>query len=158
MQNIKGKFFTPNIIIATVIVIIFLCCLTNLVLQLIKLPFISTSINKAWVTVLPASTETSLPLLGADSNMETQQPPESISGLFAVGMKVKVARTDGDGLRMRSNAGLDFNVIHLAQENQEFIINNGPTIADGYVWWEIRSLNDTITGWAVQDFLDISSQ
>jgi len=71
MQNIKGKFFTPNIIIATVIVIIFLCCLTNLVLQLIKLPFISTSINKAWVTVLPASTETSLPLLGADSNMET---------------------------------------------------------------------------------------
>lgn len=76
---------------------------------------------------------------------------------FSKGLKVKIHGTGGDGLRIHQEPGENSPTIYLASEGDLFIIENGPTLTGGYIWWKIKSLlNEKISGWAAEDFLQIA--
>lgn len=81
-------------------------------------------------------------------------PPPSAPGLFSIGALVQVYGTGGDGLRLRSQPGLDAEIEFLGLENEVFQINDGPAEADGYRWWYLANPYDSSkVGWAVANYL-----
>ena len=86
---------------------------------------------------------------------QTSNPP----GVFSLGMKVHIFKTDGDGLIIRSSAGFTGIPIYLGLEREEFEIIEGPKIIDSEIWWRIASIEDPQkVGWAVQDYLNNSQE
>lgn len=76
---------------------------------------------------------------------------------FSKGLNVKVIGTGGDGLRIHQEPGEFSPTILLASEGDLFIIEEGPTLVGGYIWWKVKSLlNEKAIGWAAEDFLQIS--
>lgn len=81
-------------------------------------------------------------------------PLPSAPGQFSIGALVQVFGTGGDGLRLRSQPGLDAEIEFLGLENEVFEINEGPVEADGYQWWYLSNPYDASkVGWAVANYL-----
>lgn len=91
------------------------------------------------------------------SPIETNQPampPPSEPGIFSEGSLVQVYGTEGDGLRLRSQPGLDTRIEFLGLENEVFEITGGPVDRDGYQWWYLVNPYDASkVGWAVANYL-----
>jgi hypothetical protein len=69
---------------------------------------------------------------------------------------VQITGTGGDGLRLRTEAGLGSEVRFLGLEDEVFLIQDGPQNADGYVWWYlVAPFDETRRGWAVSNFLQV---
>ena len=91
-------------------------------------------------TLLPSVTPTSIFFL-----------PE---GVIGKGAYVQVTGTEGAGLRMRSDPGLDGEVNFTAMDAEVFLVIDGPMEADGYTWWHLEAPYDqTRNGWSASDFL-----
>jgi hypothetical protein len=111
------------------------------------------------VTVVLAPTETAVPPTPIPSPTlppptATPVPPPAAQGGFNVGDLVEVNGTSGDGLRMRSDPGLNGSISGLAGENEVFRVQNGPEQADDYTWWFVVSpYDDTRKGWVVANYL-----
>src|SRR5512146_1048665 len=60
--------------------------------------------------------------------------PTSPAGI-AVGNYVQITGTEGQGLRVRAEPGLDGAFQFLAYDSEVFIIQDGPREVDGYTWW-----------------------
>ncbi|HEY60741.1 MAG TPA: hypothetical protein G4N92_08695 [Anaerolineae bacterium] len=143
------------VIISTAIITIILCLFIG-VIQLFVLPtIIDNGISRAIVTIIPSSflTKTSKntqPVLSTDSLEEF--PP----GIFSVGMIVRVEGTEDEGLRIRVCPGIECKTHSITEEGNVFEIIDGPEISNGFIWWKIISLEeDSIYGWAVQDYLTL---
>jgi hypothetical protein len=79
------------------------------------------------------------------------------SGEIHVGIQVQVSGTGGDGLRMRVSPGLGNDVLFVAKDGEIFRVSDGPQEASGYTWWYlVSSLDDTVRGWVVGNFLVVS--
>ena len=79
--------------------------------------------------------------------------PTSPSGI-AVGNYVQITGTEGQGLRIRAEPGLDGAFQFLAYDSEVFIVQDGPREVDGYVWWYLTApYDETRVGWAAADFL-----
>ncbi|MCC6500442.1 MAG: SH3 domain-containing protein [Anaerolineales bacterium] len=103
------------------------------------------------LTVIPASTATSSapPTATIDPFAPTPVP----TGI-AIGNYVQITGTDGEGLRIRSEPGLDGNPDFLGFDSEVFIVREGPVALDGYVWWYlVAPYDETRAGWAAADFL-----
>ena len=103
------------------------------------------------LTVIPASTSTSNapPTATIDPFAPTPVP----TGI-AIGNYVQITGTDGEGLRIRSEPGLNGTPVFLGYDSEVFIIQDGPREVDGYVWWYLVAPYDaTRVGWAAADFL-----
>lgn len=75
-------------------------------------------------------------------------------GVIGVGAYVQVAGTEGAGLRMRSDPGLDGEVHFTALDSEVFLVIEGPVEADGYTWWRLEAPYDqNRRGWSAGDFL-----
>ena len=73
---------------------------------------------------------------------------------IAVGNYVQITGTDGEGLRMRSEPGLNGNPDFLGFDSEVFLVQDGPREVDGYVWWYLVAPYDTTrAGWAASEFL-----
>lgn len=84
----------------------------------------------------------------------TATPPASSGGVFAIGSSVQITGTDGDGLRLRSEPGLQSQVLFLAFEGEIFTVQDGPRSSDGYEWFFLVAPYDTnVRGWAAANFL-----
>lgn len=69
---------------------------------------------------------------------------------------MQISGTGGDGLRLRTGAGLDNEVGFLGLEAEVFQIIDGPQEADGYTWWLLEAPYDEgqqRRGWAVANYL-----
>ena len=100
--------------------------------------------------VLPTITPTSLPT--PTSNV----PPSPEAGSLSVGAYVQISGTGGDGLRIRSEAGLQGQVQALGIEAEVFQITDGPQDADGYTWWYLTApYEEARRGWAVANYLQV---
>lgn len=111
------------------------------ILVLIAAPTASITIPTPTDTVEPAYTPT--PTL----------PPEA-DGSLSQGRLVEVFGTEGDGLRLRENTGLDSKIVSLAVESEVFELREGPVEKDGYEWWFlVNPYNLEKTGWAVSRYL-----
>jgi hypothetical protein len=71
-----------------------------------------------------------------------------------IGSTVMITGTEGDGLAVRQGPGLDFPYFFVGNDGDQFVVEDGPREADGYVWWYISDPNDSDrTGWAVENYL-----
>ena len=69
---------------------------------------------------------------------------------------MQVIGTGGDGLRLRTGPGLDYDQRFLGLEEEIFQVIAGPQQADGYTWWHLESPHDENRhGWAVSEYLDV---
>ncbi len=101
-------------------------------------PYLPTmTISSAGQTEIAASTEqtTALP------------------GVFAMGMRVRVSNTGGEGLKIHTEPTIESDTLTIASENSLWIIIEGPTINESRIWWKIQAQDSAVTGWAVQDYL-----
>lgn len=103
------------------------------------------------VTVIPAPTLTS----GAPPTptIDPFAPTPAPTGI-ALGNYVQITGTNGEGLRIRSEPGLNSNPVFLGFDSEVFIVQDGPRTADGYTWWYLVAPYDQArAGWAAADFL-----
>lgn len=81
-------------------------------------------------------------------------PPPEADGSLSPGRLVEVYGTEGDGLRLRNNTGLDSKIVFIAVESEVFELREGPVEKDGYEWWFlVNPYNLEKTGWAVSTYL-----
>jgi hypothetical protein len=107
------------------------------------------------LTIIP------LPSPGAQPSTPTVDPRLLGSatpppGQIAVNAYVQITGTGGDGLRIRSAAGLNSDTVFTGGESETFVVKDGPQQADGYTWWYLVAPYDsTRAGWAAADFLAV---
>ena len=103
------------------------------------------------LTVIPASTSTS----GAPptATIDPFAPTPAPTGI-AIGNYVQIDGTEGEGLRIRAEPGLNGEPQFLGYDSEVFIVQDGPRDVDGFVWWYLVAPYDaTRVGWAAADFL-----
>lgn len=111
----------------------------------------------AVINMIPAPTSTipaptAAPTSTTPATEEAPLPPEP--GNIAVNAYVQITGTGGDGLRFRTDPGLEGQVIFLAIEAEVFQVTDGPREADGYTWWYLVGPFDAARkGWAVANYL-----
>jgi hypothetical protein len=111
----------------------------------------SVGFAPADLTVIPAPTGTS----GAPPTPTTDPfaSPTASAGI-GIGNYVQITGTDGQGLRIRAEPGLDGAFQFLAYDSEVFFVQDGPREVDGYVWWHLAApYDETRIGWAAADFL-----
>lgn len=110
------------------------------------------------VIVIPAPTAT-LPLPGLTPEISTPTldvPPPPPPGVLTVGAYVQISGTGGNGLRVRTEPGLQGKVRFLALEAEVFQVTDGPQDADGYTWWYLVAPADkSRQGWAASNYLAV---
>lgn len=150
----KNKLFNPMTLITTVIIVIGLLLMamailflgrdpkpdSDVLLELTKIPAFTPTLKSIPPTVTPSPTPTSIFFL-----------PE---GTIGVGAYVQVIGTEGAGLRMRANPGLNTAINFTALDSEVFLVIDGPVELDGYTWWHLEAPYDqTRNGWSAGDFL-----
>jgi len=103
------------------------------------------------LTVIPAPTSTSS--APPTPTIDPFAPTAAPTGI-AIGNYVQIAGTNGEGLRIRSDPGLNGNFEFLGYDSEVFIVQDGPREVDGFVWWYlVAPYDETRNGWAAADFL-----
>ena len=98
---------------------------------------------------------TSTPELSSPEGGTT--PENSIGKDIVLDAYVQITGTGGDGLRFRNSASLNGQVKFIASEAEIFIVKDGPTEADGYIWWYlVGPFDETRDGWAVSNYLALA--
>lgn len=92
--------------------------------------------NIGWVAERDADTEWLSPKLG--QAQPANRPPR-------VGDRVQVTT---DQLTIRVVPGTDGAIVARARDGQQFTVLAGPQSADGYTWYQIRSDDGAVEGWA----------
>ena len=103
------------------------------------------------ITVIPAPTSTSnAPPTPTIDPFATPTNPAGI----AIGNYVQISGTQGEGLRIRSEPGLNGNPEFLGFDSEVFLVRDGPREVAGYGWWYlVAPYDETRVGWAASDFL-----
>jgi len=92
-------------------------------------------------------------VFAAPSETPTGAIPNSSENI-AIGAFVQIRGTEGDGLRIRSEPGLESQVRFLAYEDEVFQVRDGPRQNSGYNWWSlVAPYDETVQGWAVSSYL-----
>jgi len=107
-------------------------------------------------TVRNSTTAEGLPLAGPElSPVLLTATPISIS----LGATIAVEGVDEQKLNVRDVPGTrESSILFRADEEERFIIAEGPRQADGFTWWRIQDpSNPTRTGWAVSNYLLVIS-
>jgi hypothetical protein len=103
------------------------------------------------VTIIPAPAMTSG--VPPTPTIDPFAPTAAPTGI-ALGNYVQISGTNGEGLRIRSEPGLNGNPEFLGFDSEVFIVQDGPRSVDGYTWWYLVAPYDqSRAGWAAADFL-----
>ncbi len=70
---------------------------------------------------------------------------------FEIGESVRVARTNGLGLRLRAEHNLTATILAVMPEGSAVTITGGPQSSGGYDWWQVSYGN--MEGWAAGRYL-----
>jgi len=105
------------------------------------------------VILLPTATLVPpTPVIPIATSAPTPLPP----GVLGIGAHVQVVGTGGDGLRLRSGAGLGQEQRFLGLDGEVFLVIDGPQEVDGYTWYYLSAPYDEARkGWAVTEFLEV---
>lgn len=113
-------------------------------------------------TLGPSVEGTVPPVAGVSPTPEGITTPEmtpTTAGLttaIAVGNTITIVGTGGDGLAVRQGPGTDYQHIFVANDGDQFEVQDGPREANGYTWWYIvDTQNPDRFGWAVADFMQV---
>ena len=101
------------------------------------------------VIAAPTSTSSAPPTATIDPFAPTPAP----TGI-AIGNYVQIKGTEGEGLRIRAEPGLNGESRFLGYDSEVFIVKDGPRQVDGFVWWYLAApYDENRVGWAAADFL-----
>jgi hypothetical protein len=107
------------------------------------------------ITVVAYDTPTSMSAWNETPQSATPTS-NALKQTFSKGLKVKIHGTGGDGLRIHQEPGENSPTIYLASEGEIFIVEDGPILKGGYIWWKIVSFQyEKTNGWAAEDFLQL---
>jgi hypothetical protein len=101
------------------------------------------------LTIIPPSTDTPGP-----TAVPTTDVTSTPVGQIGIGAYVQITGTEGAGLRIRKDPGQTGETVFLGEEEETFVVKDGPKEADGYTWWYlVAPYDDTRAGWAAADYL-----
>lgn len=144
----------PITLITSLILLVGFILVTLAVIFLGRDPLPSSEATPV-VTIIPAPTLT--PTLAPPTAVPSPTPTSIFflpEGVIGVGAYVQVTGTEGAGLRMRAEPGLDSQVNFSAMDAEVFLVIDGPVEADDYIWWHLEAPYDqTRNGWSAGDFL-----
>lgn len=151
---VARRFFSPLVIVCGLLLACGLFAATLVGANTLRpLPVVQPG-GTAVLNIIPAPSPTvPLPTLPPSP---TPTPTQPIPGLapLAIGDYVQVAGTGSDGLRVRSEAGLNGNILYLAIESEVFKVEDGPREVDGYTWWYVvEPYKQAVKGWVVANYL-----
>jgi hypothetical protein len=158
MKSGRRVIFTRGVVLASLILAVVLTVSVLGALWFSRPSTISTGSSTAVLSVIcvPTSTPTMEILTPVVLESTTPEPQNQTLELIVIGSNVEVQGTGGAGLRVRQNPGLGQRVLFLANENEIFLVNDGPIEMDGYTWWYLVSPSDaTRVGWGVTDYLQV---
>jgi hypothetical protein len=141
--------------------VIFASCLFFTIVSILWLtrsPSSSDSLSTAVLNVIeaPMATSASTQPYPHASLTPSDVPPSPPEGEISVGAYVQILDTGGAGLRLRSEPGLDGQVLLLGSEAEVFEVKDGPVEMDGYTWWYlVGPFDETRRGWAVANYLKL---
>jgi hypothetical protein len=93
------------------------------------------------------------PNVTATATIDPFAPTATATGI-AVGNYVQISGTEGEGLRIRAEPGLNGDFQFLGYDSEVFIVQDGPREVDGFTWWYlVAPYDETRVGWAAADFL-----
>ncbi len=109
----------------------------------------------AVATAPPTDTpDGSPPLILSPVSTDIPQPDPSLA--LRIGATIAILGTEGAGLNVRSGAGVIYEVLFIAPEDSRYEVISGPLDADGFIWWQVRNLEDPNNlGWGVADFMAV---
>jgi hypothetical protein len=84
----------------------------------------------------------------------TSMPVPAVPQEIAIGVYVQVSGTAGGDLSFRAGPGTNYARLKIVAEGSVLKVLDGPSEADGYVWWQLQDLSDGMVGWAVADYLE----
>jgi hypothetical protein len=146
------QIFNRWVILGAILITGILLLITAISIGLTSpLPSSDVGFAPANVTVIAAPTGTS-----SAPPTPTIDPfaPTPVPTGIAIGNYAQITGTDGEGLRIRAEPGLNGEPVFLGFDSEVFIVQNGPQIVDGYTWWYlVAPYDDTRAGWAAADFL-----
>jgi hypothetical protein len=155
--NPRGPLIGPGVIIGAILFGLALFGLTIGVFWFFRPEPVPVAASTAVLDVIRAPTATIPPPTPAPTLTATPTspvPPSPPEGSLGVGAFVQISGTGGDGLRIRSEAGLQGTIQGLGMEAEVFEITDGPREADGYTWWYLTApYEEARTGWAVANYL-----
>jgi hypothetical protein len=152
-------FFSPWVVGGAVIIALVLLFTTLGLLLFTRPEQAQKGIPTAILNVVAASTATQTqatekPTANPTSSLPV--PPSPLPGVIEPGAYVQIKGTEGDGLRLRVDPGLDSPVRVLGAEDEVFQVKDGPRQAGGFTWWYLVGPYDsTRRGWAVSNYLAV---
>jgi len=103
---------------------------------------------------LPAGTQPTAQVVPPTIELPELTPTATQAIPLAIGSRVVIAGTEGDGLAIRQGPGLSYSYFFVGNDGDVFTVEDGPRDADGYVWWYITDPNDpNRAGWAAETYL-----
>ncbi len=148
-----GRLFTPRVLAGALGIASLLLILTFAWIEWTAPPAPDLSGLLAVVTVIPAPSAT-LPPAATPTYDPYAPTPTPAPGNFNIGDYVQISGTEGQGLRIRSDPGLNGKQLFLGFDTEVYTIMDGPREVDGYAWYYLAAINDqTRTGWAASNFL-----
>lgn len=160
LKKLKGWFTLPVVLAALgAAVLAFVMLLLGLALTRPAVPP-PTAAGVA-LTVIPGPTATAyLPTAtAAPSATPPQERPTPLPGVLAVGAYVQIYGTDGRGLNIRQEPGLNAAVQFLGYDEEVFVVEGGPEERDGLTWWYIVTpVDGSRVGWAASNYLSVVPQ
>jgi hypothetical protein len=120
-----------------------------------------TSPTATLVVITPTPTE-DLPPTATPYVAPTETPlpqadvPAAAGAGIAVGSKVTIVDTGGNGLNFREQPSRTANKIRSLPEGSVHEVIGGPQEADGLVWWQLKDPSDGVTGWGAQNYLKVA--
>jgi hypothetical protein len=124
------------------------------------IPVLPADSNQLLFTVYPPPSFTPVPPTAAPTPYVTPTLalPTVMPGAVGVGIRVEVAGTSGDGLRLRDAPSTSGKILYLAGDHEIFDVVDGPKTGNGYTWWQLQGVYDTTRqGWAVENYLKPSN-
>jgi len=115
-----------------------------------------TGLPTAAITVVAFPTATLVPTSAPSSSRTPTSLPElpPQPGGIHPGAMVQITGTGGDGLRLRTEPGLENEILFIGSESELFRVQDGPAEIDDFIWWFLISPdNSDRQGWAVSNYL-----
>jgi hypothetical protein len=156
LRRLERIILSPRVIGGAIALALMFSCITGFVLWITRpVPAIPAPVTAVF-NVIRAPTET-VAISTPTSRVEEQATPSippAASSTFGIGTYIQVSGTGGDGVRLRSEPGLNSEVKFLGLESEVFQVQDGPKEGDGYTWWYLVAPYDVnIHGWAVANYL-----
>lgn len=160
MKPEANPLLTPKVLAGALGVALFLLALTFTWIMWSAPASPNAAGMLAVVTSIAVPTGTPAPQPSATYDPYAPTPTLTpLPGQIGIGTIVQISGTQGEGLRIRSDPGLNGKQLFMGFDTEAYTVVDGPRELDGYTWYFLSAINDqSRTGWAASNFLTVIPQ